>query len=191
MRVLSLNRKYEEAEKILNSIHILPFEGERGGRVLYREIKMMLATQALAKGNTKVAAKKVSEAHEWPHRLGVGKPYDDQIDTRLEDWINAMIAVKTKDTTNKELYLKRVAQSGQRLNEPSGILQCVAWSLLGEQQIADALFNEWSSLQKNKTIREWGSSFYQNNQHKEYPFDLNEMTQLTGFISGGRDARLF
>jgi tetratricopeptide (TPR) repeat protein len=46
MCALSLNQKYEEAEKILNAIHILPFEGERGGRVLYREIKMMLAVKA-------------------------------------------------------------------------------------------------------------------------------------------------
>ena len=191
MRVLSYNNKYEEAEKILNSIHILPFEGERGGRILYREIKMMLAAQSLAKGNTKMAAKKVAEAHEWPHRLGVGKPYDDQIDARLEDWISAMIALKSKDESGKELYLKKVAESGQRLNNPSGILQCVAWSLLGDNQKANTLFKEWSSFQRNRTIREWGDAFYKNNQNKDYPFDLNEMTQLISFISGGRDARLF
>ena len=191
MRVLSFNKQYVEAEKILNTIHILPFEGERGGRLLYREIKMTLATQALAKGNTKDAAKKVADAHEWPRRLGVGKPYDEQVDARLEDWISAMIAIKTKNVADKELYLKKVAQSGQRLNNPSGVLQCVAWALLGDRQKADATFAEWSSQQRNDTLKEWGDRFYKNNVGKDYPFDLAEMTQLIGYISGGRDARLF
>ena len=191
MRTLTYNRQYEEAEKILNTIHILPFEGERGGRLIYREIKLMLATQALAKGNTKDAGKKVSEAYEWPRRLGVGKPFDNMIDTRLEDWISAMIAVKTKNTTQKELYLKKIAQSSQRVNDYSTLLQCLAWSQLGEKQKADDLFTEWSSLQKNTTMKEWGERFYKNNRNKDYPFELDEMTQLIGFLSGGRDARLF
>jgi len=191
MRALSLNKQYAEAEKILNTIHILPFEGERSGRLIYREIKMMLATQALAKGNTKEAAKKVAEAQEWPHGLGVGKPYDDMIDARLEDWISAMIAIKSRNVADKELYLKKVAQSGQRLNNPSGILQCAAWSLLGDKQKADSMFAEWSSLQRTDAIKEWGENFYKNNVSKDYPFDLTETTQLISLLSGGRDTRLF
>jgi tetratricopeptide (TPR) repeat protein len=191
MRTLSFNRRYEEAEKILNTIHILPFEGERGGRVLYREIKMMLATQALAKGKTNIASEKVAEAFVWPRRLGVGKPYDSQIDTRLEDWISVLIAVKTKNEASKELYLKKVAQSGQRLNNLSGLLQCVAWSQLGDKAKADGLFTDWSSLQRNAAIKTWGERFYKNNRDKDYPFDLDEMTQLIGLISGNRDTRLF
>ena len=191
MRVLTYNNQYEEAEKLLNTIHILPFEGERAGRVIYREIKLMLATKALSKGNTREAAKKIAETNVWPHNLGAGKPYDNLIDSRLEDWISAMIAIKSKNTADKELYLKKVAQSTQRLNNPSGLLQCVAWSLLGEKQIAAGLFTEWSSLQRNDTVKEWGERFYNNNRDKDYPFDLNEMTQLIGYISGGRDTRLF
>jgi hypothetical protein len=110
MRALTYNKQYEEAEKILNTIHILPFEGERGGRLIYREIKMMLATQALAKGKTNDAAKKVADAFLWPRRLGVGKPFDEAIDTRLEDWMNAMIAIKLKKSADKEKNLRKVAQ---------------------------------------------------------------------------------
>jgi len=190
-RTLIYNGQYGEAEKILNTIHILPFEGERGGRVLYREIKMMLATQALNKGKTKDAAKKVDEALQWHRNLGVGKPYDDMIDTRLEDWMNAMIAIKSKKPVDKELYLRKVTQSTHKVNDPSTLLQCVAWWKLGEKQKADDLFAEWSSLQKDDTVQEWGGRFYKNNRDKDYPFDDDEMTQLIGLISGGRDVRLF
>ena len=191
MRVLTYNKKYEDAEKILKTIHILPFEGERGGRLIYREIKTMLAMQALAKGKTNDAAQKVSEAFQWPHNLGAGKPYDDQIDTRLEDWINAMIAIKTGNTAQKEANLKKVAQSTHRQYDPSALLQCIALYKLGDKQKANDLFTEWSSRQRNTTLKEWGERFYNTNLNKEYPFDLDEMTQLIGYLSGGRDMRLF
>ena len=191
MRALTYHKQYEEAEKILNTIHILPFEGERGGRLIYREIKMMLAVQALAKGKTKDAEKKVADALLWPRNLGAGKPYDDQIDTRLEDWMSAMIAIKTKNAANKELYLKKVAQSSRRSNDHSTLLQCIAWSKLGDQHKADDLFANWSSRQRDTTIKEWSENFYKKNCEKDDPFDLEEMSQLIGLISGGRDSRLF
>ena len=190
-RTLTLNKQYANADKILNTIHILPFEGERGGRLMYREIKMMLAVQALNKGNTKEATRKVAEANEWPHSLGVGKPYDDMIDSRLEDFTLAMVAIKSKNTADKESFLKKVAQSTQRVNNPSTLLQCVAWSMLGDKKKADDLFADWSSQQRNNNLKEWGDRFYKNNRDKEYPFNLEDMTQLIGFISGGRDTRLF
>ena len=190
-RTLTLNKQYANADKILNTIHILPFEGERGGRLMYREIKMMLAINALAKGKTKEARKKVDEANMWPHSLGVGKPYDNMIDDRLENWTYAMIAVQSKNKFDKELYLMKVVQSTQRVNNPSGLLQCMAWAMLGRKQQADDLFAEWQSLQRNDTLKEWGERFFKHNRDKDYPFDLDEMTQLVGFISGGRDSRLF
>ena len=190
-RTLSLNKQYANADKILNNIHILPFEGERGGRIMYREIKMMLAINALTKGKIKEARKKVDESNVWPHSLGVGKPYDDMIDDRLENWIYAMIAIQSKNIADKDTHLIKVAQSKQRINNPSGLLQCVAWAMLGRKQQADDLFAEWQSLQRNDTLKQWGDRFYKNNRDKDYPFDLDEMTQLVGFISGGRDTRLF
>jgi Tfp pilus assembly protein PilF len=191
MRALIYNRQFEQAEKIADAIHILPFEGERGGRTMYREIKMMLAAQALSKGKINEARKKVAEAFLWPRRLGVGKPYDYMIDTRLENWMNAMIAIKSKNTADKELYLMKTAQSTQQVNNLSTLLQCIAWSQLGEKQKADDLFVQWSSLQNNAAVQEWGDRFYKNNRDKEYPFNYDEISQLIGVISGIGDARLF
>ena len=190
-RTLTRNKQYANAEKVLNSINILPFEGERGGRLMYREIKMMLAVQALSKGNTAEATKKVAEANQWPHSLGVGRPFDHEIDSRLEDWTSAMIAVKTKNVANKDLYLKKVIESTHQKANISTLLQCVALSMLGDKQKAETLFTEWHSLQRNDSIKEWGDRFYKNNREKAYPFSLEEMTELIGFLSNARDARLF
>lgn len=190
-RALMSNRQYVEADKILNTIHILPFEGERGGRVMYREIKMMLAIQALAKGKTNSAEEKVLESLQWPRNLGVGKPYEDWIDTRLEDWMQAMIAIKLKKHADKDFYLKKVAHSTHPSNNLATLLQCIAWSQLGEQQKANDLFAVWSSHQGNPNTLEWGGRFFKENRDKEYPFDVDEMTQVITAISRVRDARLF
>jgi hypothetical protein len=190
-RALMSNRQYLEADKILNTIHILPFEGERGGRVMYREIKMMLAIQALAKGKTNSAEEKVLESLQWPRNLGVGKPYEDWIDTRLEDWMQAMIAIKLKKHADKEFYLKKVAHSTHPSNNLATLLQCISWSQLGEQQKANDLFAVWSSHQGNPNTLEWGGRFFKENRDKEYPFDVDEMTQVITAISRVRDARLF
>ena len=191
MRVLTYNKQYEDAEKILNTIHILPFEGERGGRIIYREIKTMLAVKALAKGKTKEAEKKIDEALQWPKRLGVGKPYDELIDTRLEDWMNALIAIKTKDAAGKSMYLKKLTQPSRRVNNHSTLLQCIALSQLGEKQKADELYAQWASLQRNDNVKEWGDRFYKKNQSAAYPFDADDMSQFIGLISGTQDVRLF
>jgi hypothetical protein len=37
----------------------------------------------------------VLQAREWPERLGEGKPYEADVDERLEDWLQASILEKT------------------------------------------------------------------------------------------------
>jgi len=89
------------------------------------------------------------------------------------------------------LYFKKVAQSTHPANDLSTLLQCIALWQLGDQQKANEMFDQWSSLQKNSALQKWGEHFYKDNRDKAYPFDLDEMTQLIGIISEGRDSRLF
>ena len=89
------------------------------------------------------------------------------------------------------MYLKRVAQSTHPTNNMATLLQCIAYSKLGDREKADKLFAEWSSLQKDNSVKTWGDRFYHNNLNKDDPFDMDEMTQLIGILSGGRDTRLF
>jgi hypothetical protein len=88
---LMLNDNYDAAETILNKINILPNEGARDGHKYYEETKLMLALKFLEKRNYKAALQKVSEARQWPESLGVGAPYPDMINTKLEDDIQKLI----------------------------------------------------------------------------------------------------
>ena len=105
---LLLNRKYKEADALLKTINILPHEGATNGREMYREAKLMQAAQLMGKKNFREALKFIGEARLWPENLGVGKPYDEDIDTRLEDWMNYLCAQKIKNAAEADRMLNRI-----------------------------------------------------------------------------------
>jgi len=90
-RCLMQNNKYNEAEKVLTDIHVLPFEGATNSHKLYEQTKLMLSLQLLQSHNYNAALQKVIESRKWPERLGVGKPYPDMINDSLENGIEKLI----------------------------------------------------------------------------------------------------
>ncbi|MEN6361402.1 MAG: DUF5107 domain-containing protein [Bacteroidales bacterium] len=190
-RALLKNKEYTTAEKVLNQIYILPPEGYPDGRLLYRATKLSLAAESLFKGNTADAQKKISEAGVWSRNMGVGKPFEEMIDSRIEDWLEVLIAQKTKDSVKKVEYLKKVAYAEKNKNSMDYLLQALASYQLGEKQHADEMFNSWLSVQKDSTIKDWGNKFYLANKNKEYPFDYEQIMKMIESTAGSEYIRMF
>ena len=83
--------RYEEAETLLSSLVIMPFEGMRGSHEKYRDIKLHLAASAIDSGDYRKASRYIKEAQQWPRNLGVGKPSESSIDHDVEDQLTAEI----------------------------------------------------------------------------------------------------
>lgn len=96
VRCLMANDQYSQAERILNQLHILPYEGARRGHLLFKQIKLMLALQQLQKGHYKTALQKVKESRAWPEHLGAGRPYTNRINDDLQDKIEEFIRESKK-----------------------------------------------------------------------------------------------
>lgn len=96
---LLLNKQYKSCDSLLALMDIIPFETATEGRALYWEAKMMQAVQAMKNGKYKVAHTFINQASEWPENLGVGKPYDADIDGRLEQFLlyKCLLQLKQKD----------------------------------------------------------------------------------------------
>jgi tetratricopeptide (TPR) repeat protein len=88
-KTLLLNKQYRACDERLSKMNIIPFEGATEGRALYWEAKMMQAIEALGRKRPKDALKLIEAAGQWPEHLGVGKPYDADIDIRLEQFLTA------------------------------------------------------------------------------------------------------
>lgn len=106
IRCLTLNNNYEAAEKFLNKINVLPFEGASDGHSFYEQTKLMLALQAYQKQNYKVALQKVQEALLWPENLGAGAPYPSDINHKLEDEITQLIQIRKKLSREDIIHFK-------------------------------------------------------------------------------------
>lgn len=112
VRCLMRNDQYPDAEKILDNIHVLPYEGATDGHLLYKQVKLMLALQLLQRKQYQAALKKVSESREWPESLGEGKPYPDMIHDTLQNDIERFIRNtmqnKKMDNVQINIYRKKV-----------------------------------------------------------------------------------
>jgi tetratricopeptide (TPR) repeat protein len=89
VRILLLTHQYAIADKTLSTLDILPAEGATSGHDLYREAKLMQAVEAIKKGQRKKALTFINAAKQWPANLGVGEPYKEDQDLRLEEWLTA------------------------------------------------------------------------------------------------------
>ncbi len=82
-----LNKRYTDAVQILDKIVVIPYEGATDGRALYKEAHLMLCVEAMKNKNYKKAVTEINMSQQWPERLGVGKPYAEDIDDRLENFL--------------------------------------------------------------------------------------------------------
>ena len=90
-RSLMLNDKYDVAEKVIDQLQVLPYEGAKDGHKLYEQTKLELALQLIVKDRLQDALKKVKEARLWPEHLGVGAPYPEDVDSSLENSMDELI----------------------------------------------------------------------------------------------------
>lgn len=108
-KTLLLNKQYATCNQLLASLQIIPFEGATASREYYRETQLMLAVSGMKQRHYKPALQFVEKAGEWPEHLGVGKPYPEDIDDRLENWIT-FLCNKRLHRKNGNAALEKILQ---------------------------------------------------------------------------------
>lgn len=104
-RILLADRQYAAADKLLSNLTIIPFEGATLSHELYRQAKLAQSINALKHKQYKTALSFAQQAKQWPENLGVGKPYSEDIDERLENWLiySAYKAINQQDKAKQML----------------------------------------------------------------------------------------
>ncbi|MDR2763472.1 MAG: DUF5107 domain-containing protein [Tannerella sp.] len=82
-----LQKKYRECTDYLAHLNVLPNEGASEGRTVYREAWLFCALENVQAGKYREALADVEESKRWPEHLGVGKPYDENINLSVENFI--------------------------------------------------------------------------------------------------------
>jgi Flp pilus assembly protein TadD len=168
-KALLLNKKYKETGVLLTGLQILPFEGATAGRQLYHEAKLMQAIAAYKNKQYKKVLPLVSAAKLWPQNLGVGKPYDAEIDERLENWLDykTYSAMGKPDEATKSLQ-KITAFTPKVDNTVSNFLPAnhlvTAWAMekTASKQHAAAWLKAQAGLYPDNKIIQWALQVFNN-----------------------------
>jgi predicted Zn-dependent protease len=171
-KILLLTANYASADSLLSVIQILPFEGATEGRQLYHEAKLMQAINEMQNKNFTQALAFVQQAKLWPKNLGVGKPYDEDIDDRLENWFSYYCYTQLKETDKATASLNKIVQFIPKTENtiqnylPANHL-VTAWALetIHNRQAAnDWLDKQINEMPENKIFKWCKSTFNENNK---------------------------
>jgi tetratricopeptide (TPR) repeat protein len=181
-KALLLSRRFAEASDALDRLNVLPYEGSTEGRALYREAQLMAAAADMKAGHADAALRRVNAAREWPEHLGAGKPYPDDVDERLEDWLTAA-CLRESQAAEARTLLERLATSGRARPGAGRFLAALAAKTIAQPD-AQRQFDAWASEQRDARVVEWARAVF-NGERPAWPPDLpasDEWRVLTGWL---------
>jgi len=161
-KALLLNKRYKQCSQLLIKIDILPFEGATIGRELYREAELMQAVDNIKLKNYTASLNFVNAAKQWPQNLGVGKPYDNNLDERLEDWIGYLCYSNLGNNKNAQTSLQAIIGFTPKIeNTVSNFLPAndlvTSWAIekLNGQAVATAWLDSQIKQYPGNKIVQW------------------------------------
>jgi predicted Zn-dependent protease len=196
-KALLKNNFYKKAANVLNLINVLPNEGATEGRKLYKETQLMLALEEMGKNNFRKALEFIEVSRQWPENLGVGKPYESDIDERLEDWLAYKCYTELGDRKSAQENLERILsfkpQKTAYINTFSSANNLVtAWVLQISGKITEAedYLNDWISREPSNALPLWAMNIFKGNnyplpdekdQDENYRLLKNYLQRLSNF----------
>jgi hypothetical protein len=172
-KALLLNKRYAQCDRLLTKLNIIPFEGATEGRELYREAKLMQAVQQLKRKEYKKALQLTTAARNWPENLGVGKPYEQDVDERLEDWMNYRCYEQMANTEAAQASLQKIIRFNPQIENtvrnfiPANHIVTL-WALektANKQQATDWLNEQLNRYPDNKDLL-WVSAVFYDQKNK-------------------------
>lgn len=184
-------RQYGSCISLLSKMQVLPNEGSYAGRAVYRAANLYQAMDQFSKHRYDAALKSIKASEEWPENLGVGKPYDDQIDKRLEDYLEAKVYEKKGETAKAQTLLDKVSShpTSTRNFESAHLLTALALRDTGKQAEADKLVASWKKDFPESKPAQWCAAVYHGNmdQARELLSSRYASNETTPWETGYRD----
>lgn len=184
--------QYQPCISLLNKMQVLPNEGSYAGRAVYRAANLYQAMEQLSRKNYRQVMRNVEASKEWPENLGVGKPYDDMIDSRLEDYLEAKALMGQGDNQKAATLLSSVAgYKTSRSRFGSGnLLTALALRELGKEAEADRMVASWETDFPENRITQWCAAVYRGEMEKASGMlkSRNEQADTTPWETSFRDS---
>ena len=165
-KTLLLNKEYKACTDLLAKTSILPYEGATEGRQLYREAWLMQAVGHIQSKNYKAALNVINASKQWPENLGVGKPYDEDIDSRLENYMEGLCMEQTKQSDQAMKKWNEVITAKSNSGSISELAKALSLAKLGKQEEGRKVLTDWIENQPESKLARWAMAAYGDNNAK-------------------------
>ena len=162
-KTLLLNQQYTKADKVLAGLYIIPFEGATEGHELYREAKLMQGVQALHQKKYVKALGFLKQSKAWPTQLGSGKPYEQDMDQLVPDFLEVICYEALGKKAASEKIIQTIVQRPATYKIKNSSLLVKAWAMdksgLGTGSGLEFLTSQLKKHPSQKIIR-WSFNMY-------------------------------
>lgn len=159
-------QQYQLCISLLGKVLVLPNEGAYAGREVYRAANLYQSMDMIKNRKYNAASKAITRSKEWPENLGVGKPYEDQIDGRLEDYMEYIVHSETGKTPKAEECLNRILSYKIKEGrfESANLLSALALRHKGMTKEADKMVNSWIQNFPSDKAVQWCVAIFNGNK---------------------------
>ena len=124
----------------------------------------------------------VNASKLWLENLGVGKPFDDQIDNCLEDFITARIYDKQGKRNDAKKYYEQVISYANREQFSFNSNKCliaIAYKKLGNDEMAEDFMQNWLHKSPDSNVAKWCNAILNGNLEdaKKIIIDKDEVVE--------------
>ncbi|HOY56529.1 MAG TPA: DUF5107 domain-containing protein [Verrucomicrobiota bacterium] len=159
-KALLAEGRHREAAERLNRLEVLPYEGATEGRRLHREAHLMLAVENLRKGDAAAALRSIDTARLWPENLGAGKPYPEDVDEHLEDFLAAQALSRQGDSAAANNMLRQITASGGRGGATGLLIRALTLRQTDRADEGRKLLSDWSARESANAFAAWAARAY-------------------------------
>lgn len=159
---------YDDCIALLRRLKVVPNEGTKAGRAIYRNANLYKAMESIGRKKYRQAAKSIEAAGMWPENLGVGKPYDEMIDNRVEKYLEAQTAVGTGGRTAADALMAGVAAHAPSATafRSADLLTALALRDAGNTEQADSMVGSWNERFPDNRAAQWCAAIYSGDHGK-------------------------
>ena len=163
-RALLLNKLYPACTDLLAKSTLLPYEGSTDTRQIWWSAHVLSAADKVRMKRYAEATVSLDKARTWPENLGVGKPYEADIDQRAEWLIEAAILRRSSKPDEAEVKLKAIAEF--TATHPSGLpygtlAEALRHRISRSEEEGKAVLEIWVSKSGQSPLAQWCLEKYQ------------------------------
>lgn len=175
-KLLSDNERYDKSLSILSALEVLPNEGAYEGRVVYRNAHLKKSIDCLKKRQYARALKHVEASMIWPENLGVGKPYEENIDNHFEHFLQGVIHEKMHNRKQAERCFDRVVGQTSFLSQSNILLTALSLRKTGKRDEANKMMQAWKEKEPDSYIRQWSTELFEGRKgNHEQTFRMSDI----------------